>query len=313
MEKRLITITTMILVALTGCDKKTTPVLNEPSSSIYAISGVCTQVETKDFPNARAFCSITDQNNSPLFDFAKGNFSIAEEGKPVVVEEVKKVDNNEDPLSVVLVLDRSGSMSGTATSNLDIAATNFINKLGVKDECEIVNFDDSVKVSQVFTSNHQLLEKGISDYADLGGATAFFDAVGQAATDLSSRNGRKFILAMTDGYENSSVNYPYADPLHPDPTAIKAYVNSKGLSVFIVGLGYEIDKDMLRELATDTGARYFEATSSFELDNLYQQALTQFNNEIVIKFRSLSNGARNLRVYMNYGSFTQSFEKKYSN
>jgi Mg-chelatase subunit ChlD len=303
MEKRLLTLILIILAVLTGCDKKTTPVLNEPPSSI---SGVCTQVETKDFPYARAFCSITDQNNTPLFDFAKGNFSIAEEGKPVVVEEVKKVDNNEDPLSVVLVLDRSGSMSGSATTNLDIAATNFVNRLGVKDECEIVNFDHTVKVSQAFTSDHHLLATGITDYADLGGATAFFDAVGQAATDLSSRNGRKFILAMTDGYENASAIYP-------DLATIKAYVNSKGLSVFIVGLGYYIDKAMLQELATDSGARYFEAASSVELDNLYQQALTQFNNEIVIKFRSLSNGARNLRVYMNYGSFTQSFEKKYSN
>ncbi|MDD5493005.1 MAG: VWA domain-containing protein, partial [bacterium] len=143
-------------------------------------------------------------------------------------------------------------------------------------------------------------------YADLGHNTAFFDAVGQAATDLSGRSGRKFILAMTDGVENSSTIYP-------DLATIKAYVNSKGLSVFIVGLGYDIDKAMLQELATDSGARYFEAASSIELDSLYQQALTQFNNEIVIKFRSLSNGARNLRVYMNYGSFTQSFEKKYSN
>lgn len=294
------------MAILTGCDKKTSPVLNEPTSSIYAISGVCTQVETKDFPYARAFCSLTDQNNAPLFDFAKGNFSIAEEGKPVVIEEVKKVDNNEDTLSIVLVLDRSGSMSGSATTALDVAATNFVNKLGVKDECEIVNFSSTVKVSQAFTTNHQLLASGIKDYADMGGMTAFFDGVGQAATDLSSRNGRKFILAMTDGYENASTIYP-------DLATIKAYVNSKGLSVFIVGLGYDIDKPMLLELATDSGGRYFEAATSIELDNLYQQALTQFNNEIVIKFRSLSTGARNLRVYMNYGRFTQSFEKKYSN
>jgi Mg-chelatase subunit ChlD len=228
------------------------------------------------------------------------------------------VDNNEDPLSVVLVLDRSGSMGYSATTNLDIAAINFVNLLGAKDECEIVNFDHTVKVSQAFTSNHQLLADGITDYNDLGGATAFFDAVGQAATDLSNRNGRKFILAMTDGYENSSTNYPYADPEHPDPTAIKAYINSKGLSVFIVGLGdptneNSIDRAMLKELATDTGARYFETNNPFELNRLYQQALTQFNNEIVIKFRSLSSGARNLRVYMNYGNFTPSFEKKYSN
>jgi hypothetical protein len=123
---------------------------------------------------------------------------------------------------------------------------------------------------------------------------------------------------MTDGYENASTIYSYPDLAHPDPTAIKAYVNSKGLSVFIVGLGdpyneNSIDRDMLQELATDTGARYFETNNSAELDRLYQQALTQFNNEIVIKFRSLSTGARNLRVYLNYGKFTQSFEKKYSN
>lgn len=307
-----------MLALVTGCDKKTSPVLNDPPSSIYAISSVCTQVETKDFPYARAFCSITDQNDTPLFDFAKGNFSIAEEGNPVVIEEVKKVNNDDDPLSVVLVLDRSGSMYGSKTYALNTAAVNFVNKLGTKDECEIINFSTVVKVSQPFTSNHQLLEDGIYDYtAEEMLNTAFFDAVGQAATDLSNRTGRKFILAMTDGQENVSTNYPYPDPEHPDPTAIKAYVNSKGLSVFIVGLDDpyypgSIDRDMLQELATDTGARYFETNNSSELDRLYQQALTQFNNEIVIKFRSLTNGARHLRIYMNYGSFAEVFEKKYS-
>ncbi|MBI5555521.1 MAG: VWA domain-containing protein, partial [Elusimicrobia bacterium] len=229
MEKKLLIFISGWLFFLNACEKKTTPILSEPTSSIYAISAVCTQVETKDFPYTRAFCSITEQNDQPLFGFEKGNFSLVENGNPTPVDEVKNVDNSTDPLSVVLVLDRSGSMEYSgATGSLDTAAINFVNQLGTKDEAEIINFDHKVVVTQGFTTNHGQLINGITNYADLGGKTALYDAIGQAVTDLSSRKGRKFILAMTDGWENSSTAYP-------DLPAISSYVNSKGLSVFIVG------------------------------------------------------------------------------
>lgn len=293
------------LLSFISCEqKRTLPLLREPVGSIAVVSGVCTQVDVGDFPEARAFVSIVDQSEQPLFDFSVGNFSIAEDGAPVVVKEVKRVDNNADSLSVVLVLDRSGSMYGSE-DELDAAAISFVNQLGPRDEAEIINFDHEITMAQGFTSSHSLLEAGIKSYTDIEGGTALYDAVARAVSDLSSRKGRKFILAMTDGEDTASTEYSFGEA--------KNFANSKGLAVFTVGLGSYLDQRLLQELAADTGGRFFLATTAGELITVYQNALKQFNNEIEIHFRSLTKGARHLKIYMNYGKFRKSFEKVYSN
>lgn len=307
MVKKIIIWLCAVIILVTGCSRKeTTPILSEPVSSIYAVSAVCTQVEVNKFPEVRAFVSVVDQNDQPLFDFKVGNFSIAEDGAPVPVKEVKRVDNAIDTLSVALVLDRSGSMEYTGSDDdLTDAAVNFVNQLGTKDEAEVVSFDHTVVVSQGFTTDHNALARGIRDYDALGGATALYDAIGQAVTDLSSRHGRKFILAMTDGLENSSQTYSTLE-------SIKNYANSKGLAVFVVGSG-DVDQNSLKQLTDDTGGRFFLSMTPAYLTTIFQNALKQFNNEIEIQFRSLSKGSRHLTIYMNYGKFRKSFEKVYSN
>ena len=290
-----------------ACEKKSNPILDDPDSAIVALSGVCTQVDITNMPKNRAFLSIADQNDVPVYKFSVGNFNVMEDDKPVVVTGVSKVDNNADPLSVVLVLDRSGSMGGSPTDELNIAASNFVDQLGPADEAEIINFDTEVHVSQGFTRDHTALKNAINN-ASGGGSTALFDGIGTAANDLSDRNGRKFILAMTDGVENASQSYTSRNSLID-------FVNSKGLAAFTVGLGFlspESEAD-LQNIASDTGGRYFTAPNITDLNTVFQKALKQFNNEVEVNFRTLSDGKRHMKVYMNYGRFTDSFEKVYGN
>ncbi len=298
-------IMSFILAVTAGCEKKSNPILSEPSSSIYALNGVCTQVDVNQFPQNRAFLSIADQNDQPVFDFSVGNFSVVEENKPDVVTDVHKVDNNADTLSIALVLDRSGSMYGSPTDELNVAAVNFVDQLGVHDEAEIINFETTVSVSQGFTSNKNLLKTAILN-APPGNSTALYDAIGQAVSDLSNRNGRKFVLAMTDGGENASQTYTGLE-------SITDFANSKGLSVFTVGLGnLTVEQESaLKNLSADSGGRYLHAANPADLDTVFQKALNQFNNEVEVHFRTLNSGKRHLKVYMNYGKFTNAFEKTY--
>ena len=91
------------------------------------------------------------------------------------------------------------------------------------------------------------------------------------------------------------------------------FANSKGLAVFTIGLGDLIGTQAsdLQSIATETGGRYFNPLDSTELDAVFQKALKQFNNEVEVHFRTLNSGKRHLKVYMNYGKFTDAFEKTY--
>lgn len=300
----------LLFVFLSGCSKKSKAILLSPGINITKITGISTQINNSKFPENKAYVSILDQNSNPVTDFAIGNFSISEEGNPGIVTEVKKVDNSIDLLSAVLVLDRSGSMTeGTSTEDLNAAAKSFINNLSSYDQVEIIDFASTVSVSQPFTTNKSALINTI-DRAIASGGTAFYDGIAQAITDLSNITGRKIIIAMTDGMDTGSsktVNQVIDD------------ANENGLAVFVVGLNNPayggIESSTLKNIAESTSGRYFESSTStsFQLSNIFSEILKQINNQVNISFRSLiSSRPRTLKFYVNYGTLTTTFEKKYS-
>ena len=309
-NKFLFLLTILIFVLfLSGCSKKSKANLLTPGTNVTKITGVCTQIDNSKFPENKAYVSMLDQNNNPITEFATGNFSIAEDGKPCAVTEVAKVNNSIDILSAVLVLDRSGSMYGQSTTALNTAAKSFINGLGMSDQAEIIDFSTTVQVTQPFTTNKTALIKTI-DNAVADGATAFYDAVAQAITDLSNISGRKLIVAMTDGLDNSSTR---------SANDVIGNANENGVSIFVVGLNNPsyggIDSATLKNMADSSGGRYFETSTniSTQLTNIFNGILTQINNQVNINFRSLvSSRPRTLKFYVNYGSLTATFERQYS-
>ena len=49
------------------------------------------------------------------------------------------------------------------------------------------------------------------------------------------------------------------------------YANSKGIPVFPVGIGSQIDSGILQQIADDTGGQFYEALTSDNLKTIYQQ------------------------------------------
>jgi len=114
--------------------------------------------------------------------------------------------------NVVLVLDRSGSMSGTMAL-LKTAANEFVDEMRANDMVEIVDYDD------VITAINSLYARDL---------TATWDAAMKALQDLNalSRTGRKAIMLMTDGDDNSSSN---------DVDDVIALANANNIQVLLPG------------------------------------------------------------------------------
>lgn len=296
-----------------GCSKKSDPLLLGPSSGTTSVTARCTQVDNSRFPENRAFVIILDQNNNPITNFALGNFSVAENGKPEVVINVKAVNNAADPLSAVLVIDQSGSMEisiGGGKDRLDAAkeaAIAFVSALGASDQAEIILFSSTIEVKQSFTSDKNLLIDAINS-ATPTAATAAYDAIARGITDLVGRVGRKVVVGLTDGADNSSSSYATSD-------ALVTYANSYGVPVYTVGIvsgGSDADPAALKNIADNTGGMYF-SDSQGTLTQAFQQILTQINNQVQVEFKSLvGEKPRTLKVYLNYGSLTTNCTKIYS-
>jgi uncharacterized protein YegL len=142
-----------------------------------------------------------------------------------------------DPADIMLVLDRSGSMQGTAIAQLKVAAKTFVDVIdeatdGALDgtiangsRIGVVSFANSASLDQGLTSNATAVKNAI-DGLSATGATAVGDGINLAQAQLASSDPA-IMIVFTDGQNNTGAN--------PNTAATNA--KNAGTEVFAIGLG----------------------------------------------------------------------------
>lgn len=184
-------------------------------------------------------------------------------------------DINSNPTDIVLVLDRSGSMSGTPMANLKLGADAFIDiiqqatnpnssdEIGGGSRIGIVSFADTATKDVPLSTSTTALKAAVNGLT-ADGSTNHADAFTKAMEefDLSSTNA-KVILMFTDGKTTAG-----APPL-PVAQAAKA----AGITIYIIGLiGSDgIDVPALESWASLPSATHVAVTpDAAELERLFQ-------------------------------------------
>ena len=122
-------------------------------------------------------------------------------------------------LNIRIVLDRSGSMKGSEKVTIDALNTYLsdIKKTGVKGLITLNTFD-SISIDTPINEVHIDDLQGFSlNLLEPRGSTPLFDAIGYAIFSLQNINidsrsdDKKVLVIVTDGRENSSREYNYAN------------------------------------------------------------------------------------------------------
>src|SRR5262245_54050294 len=169
--------------------------------SLLAIHGAEAQDPHTDL--VRLDVTVVDQNNNPLSDLKKVDFSVYEDN---VKQTIDHVSRDEGPVSFGMVIDTSGSMRSKLQTVSD-AALLLIRQMWRDDEAFVAPFGAGAELGQDFTSDRRELEEAISRLS-AGGGTALLDAI-IATADYAQEKGkrpRKALIVISDGLEkNSSV------------------------------------------------------------------------------------------------------------
>jgi Ca-activated chloride channel homolog len=225
------------------------------------------------------FLSVTDQNGNPFRDFNQYNFNIKQvcEGytDTAVIASITftKAQAEGYHTAAAMVMDYSGSMTGSNKKNMEKAAKQFVYLKADLDYCEIIKFDETCQVTLPFSSDLDMLLTAIdSDYG--GGSTAFYDATFKGIQDAAPFVAANFgmvpsVLAFTDGKENAS-------ELADLPFCITMSQKDQ-IPVFTIGYG-NVDSVDLQQLAAETGGRYFYTPTSEGLTALYSLISGQLEN-----------------------------------
>ncbi len=144
---------------------------------------------------------VTDSARSPISGLTKDDFTILEDG---VTQDIASFSADRSPISLVVLLDASGSIASKLTK-IRAAASTIIQQCGDKDEFCVMSFTTDAIVVQDFTTDPALADNAFKNIK-AGGGTALLDSIGTALGHAAryGRHERKGIVLVTDGGESDS-------------------------------------------------------------------------------------------------------------
>lgn len=209
---------------------------------------------------------------------------------------------------MVLVLDVSGSMSGTPMTELKKACNNFVDDILTEDpaaQIAIVTYESNVTVNtfsgSYFTSNRGSLRKAINSLRALGG-TAMNAGLAKADEILqgSGSADEKYIIQMADGSPNAGKGYSGAGAKYPSNRyASEVYNTFRGINndYFIYSLGFFHD-------LSESG-KAFPAQFMNDIQNqAYYEVLDA--DELYFSFEKIAQNISSDQLTLNKSSLTLS-------
>ena len=202
------------------------------------------------------------------------------------------------PLNLVLVIDQSGSMSGQRIEHVKRALHSLVQRLRDHDKVSIVGFSNgaNVHLEAGQKTNAKVIYAAI-DKIQANGSTNLHAGLmlgyRQAEANFDPERTNRVIL-LTDGRTNTG-------QVHLDTIASQSKeYNQKGIDLSTIGLGNDLNHDLLRRLAkAGRGLIHFvgdeadiEKTFVAEFDSLLAPAARQV--KLSIDFGSAANSVKNL-------------------
>jgi Ca-activated chloride channel family protein len=227
-------------------------------------------------------CAVVDDKGRLVTDLKRGDFHVWEDGAPQTTSSFLHQDQ---PVSLGILVDNSGSMLDKRAT-VNAAALNLLRDSNPRDSTFIVNFSDRAFLDQGFTSNIDLLNRGLS-HSDSKGTTALYDAVAASANELSNHGKlpKQVLLVITDGADNASrIDLEQA---------IRRVQNLGGPVVYTIGLLFDADRKEavraradLEKLSEETGGIAYFPHSLSDVNDIAAEVAREIRNQYTIGYHS---------------------------
>src|SRR5690349_3662231 len=156
------------------------------------------KVSTASVP---VYVTVIDAEKHLVPDLQIDDFEILDNGKP---QPINVFENKPTPITVTVMLDTSGSMTGS----LDLVkagAEQFILRLLPGDQAQVGEFNDKIRFHPgSFIDDRDRLVYLLKNELDFGNPTRLWDAVDESVDRLEPMDGRRIVMVFTDGDDTAS-------------------------------------------------------------------------------------------------------------
>ena len=251
------------------------------------------------------YATVTDASGRLVPDLTRDDFEIYDNGK---LQDITLFASDIQPITVVMMLDRSGSMKANFEL-VEAAAERFVRRLLPEDKARIGSFAVRIQVDpREFTSDQDELVRILRSELQPEGPTPLWNAVNVAITGLLRQDGRRVVLVFTDGvdspmnFSNNNVSLKDAMKRAQEEDVMVYAIGLEGTVPFgnrraplpggrTGGFGQmqprmisQKPDEGLAKIAGETGGGYFELTGTEELGATFARVADELHRQYALGF-----------------------------
>jgi Ca-activated chloride channel family protein len=244
-----------------------------------AAQGQKIKVATASVP---VYVTVTNPERQLVPDLQQDDFEVYDNQK---LQAITVFDNKPVPITTVVMLDTSGSMTG----NMDFlkeGVEQFLLRLLPEDKAQVGEFNDKIKFHPgEFIDNRDRLIYLLKNEIDFGYPTRLWDAADESVIKLEPMDGRKVVVLFTDGDDTDS---------KIGVSKVMDHAREKDVMVYGVGfqstyfngqhMAHSQPDRGLKKLAEDTGGGYFELKQGTDLNETFTRVAQELHSQYVLGF-----------------------------
>lgn len=242
------------------------------------------QIDGRGWPDIMLNLTLTGPDGNAIPGVEVSQFEVTEGDQVQSVTGLELGPARDVPISVVLVIDISGSMDGEKLAQAKAAAVSFLTSLGTQDRAALLSFNTEVTPVVLMTGDKAALENGINGLVS-GGDTAAYDALYSAAEviETAPAGSRRAIILLTDGADTAST---YSARVASD------VAKQSNALVYTIGLGPDANDTVLTGMSEPTGGKYYKAPTGTDLQGIYSAISIELSSQLLLKYNSTTRVER---------------------
>ena len=229
--------------------------------------------------------TVTDTYGRYVSGLGKAAFTVLDEKKP---QEITYFSDDDSPVSVGVIFDVSGSMSGDKIKRARDALSKFIQTSHNMDEYFLIAFNSRAQLLLDKTRDgNQVLDK--LSFVQTKNNTALYDACYLGVEKVQrGAHPKRALLLISDGQDNNS-RYTFNE--------LRRLLKESDVTLYGVGIlsGSDAGSSMgmegqgvLDELASVSGGKAFFPRSNAEMDDIFEQIALELRHQYSIGYKPLN-------------------------
>lgn len=251
--------------------------------------------QTEENNEVQAHFSVLNAERQPVSGLTPDALGVSLFGQPITAFELSQP---QDPMSIILIIDTSGSMSGQPLEQAKAAAKQFIDTLGEKDEVALFSFNltvtnhtpdftvDKVAIKNLIGSSELAVPKNGT------GWTCLYDALYDAVTlGVKRPQGRGAIVVLSDGADikdkKQCSRHNVGDVVDKAQSTL--------MPIYTIGLG-QADQVTLEKFADQTGGQALISPKPNDLAQKFQDIGHLLKDQYRLVFKTDQSGSGALQI-----------------